>query len=368
MTRQAGLESCINPVMPSLANRVRRSPVVRAVVGGPRALRRVAVLLLMLLLALGLFVSPGCGRSDENKQVLRFGHGLPTTHPVHTSIEHMARLVAEKSGGQIEIKVYPSEQLGTERELIEQLQIGTIDMAKVSAAVMESFSPDYEVLNLPYIFRSREHGFAVLDGPIGGDILESGAAVGLRGLCFMDAGSRSFYTISKPIYSPDDLAGLKIRVQESPTAMELVNTLGATATPIAWGELYSALQQGVVDGAENNPPSFLTSSHYNVARFYSLNEHTAVPDVVLIAEKTWDRLTPEQRVWIQEAADEASLFQRVLWKKFSDDALTKVEADGVTIIRPDRGPFIEKVRPMLDRIRSKKPRVAEYLDRINGTP
>ena len=207
----------------------------------------------LLLVTCALLV--GCDRKDGNVQVIRLAHGLPTTHPVHAAMEKMAEHLAEKSAGAMRIDIYPAEQLGAERELLQLLQVGTLDIAKVSCAVMESHASAYEVLSLPYIFRSEDHGWAVLNGPVGRDILDSGEAASLRGLCFYDAGYRSFYTVDRPIRTPDDLAGLKIRVQESPTAKKLVNTLGGSATPISWGELYSALQQGVVDGAENKPPA-----------------------------------------------------------------------------------------------------------------
>lgn len=308
-------------------------------------------------------VMAGCEKSDTG-QPIRLAHGLPVTHPVHAAMERMAKRVAELSGGAMTIDIFPAEQLGAERELLQLLQVGTIGIAKVSCAVMESHAAEYEVLSLPYIFRDDDHAWAVLNGPIGRDILDSGEAVSLRGLCFYDAGYRSFYTKDRPIRTPDDLAGLKIRVQESPTAKKLVNTLGGSATPISWGELYGALQQGVVDGAENNPPSFYLSHHYEVARYYSLNEHTAVPDVVVVSTHLWNKLTPQEQQWLQQAADESVPYQRELWKEVSDDCLAKVKEAGVDVIQPDRSLFAEKVQPMLDEARAENPVLAALLDRI----
>jgi tripartite ATP-independent transporter DctP family solute receptor len=327
----------------------------------------------LALVCLACGAPSGCGGAEQVKEdvkaevkVIRLAHGLPTTHPVHAAMEEMARRLAELSGDTMRIEIYPAEQLGAERELLQLLQLGTLGIAKVSCAVMESHAAEYEVLSLPYVFRDEEHAWAVLNGGIGREILDSGTSVSLRGLCFYDAGFRSFYTIDRPIRAPDDLDGLKIRVQESPTAKELINTLGGSATPISWGELYSALQQGVVDGAENNPPSYYLSHHYEVARYYSLNEHTAVPDVVVVSTHLWNELTPPQQQWLQQAADESVPYQRKLWKEVSDDCLRKVEEAGVEVIRPARNPFAEKVRTMLDEFRARDPKLAGLLDRIEA--
>jgi tripartite ATP-independent transporter DctP family solute receptor len=179
------------------------------------------------------------------------------THPVHQAMEFMAQRCDEISGGELKIEIYPSGQLGSEQQCVELLQIGSLAITKVSAAIMEGFTKDYKVLGLPYIFRSEEHSFKVLDGEIGKELLISPEPFWIRGLCFYDAGSRSFYTKDKAIEKPEDLNGLKIRVMKSIISMELVKQLGGSPTPISWGELYTALQSGVVDGAENNPPSFL---------------------------------------------------------------------------------------------------------------
>jgi tripartite ATP-independent transporter DctP family solute receptor len=204
-----------------------------------------------------------------------------------------------------------------------------------------------KVFNLPYLFRDREHYLQVLDSEIGQDLLLEPVGVHLRGLGYYDAGSRSFYTTGRPINAPGDLRGLKIRVQESQTAMEMVSAMGGAPTPISFGELYSALQQGIVDGAENNPPSFFTSGHYEVARFYTLDEHTAVPDLVLISTRVWDSLNEDQQIWLQQAVDESVSFQRDLWQRDTQSALDAVTADGVEILRPDKSAFQSNVEAML---------------------
>jgi tripartite ATP-independent transporter DctP family solute receptor len=220
-------------------------------------------------------------------------------------------------------------------------------MTKVSAAVMENFSPKIQVLSLPYIFKDREHHYRVLDGAIGKDLLIQGEQYWLRGLTYFDAGYRSFYS-KQPVSQPDDLKNKKIRVQESVTAMNLVRSLGGSPTPIAWGELYTALQQGVVDGAENNPPSFHTSRHYEVCKYYTLNEHTAVPDILVIGTVAWNQLSKQEQIWLQEAADEAKIYQRKLWQQKEQEALDAVQKAGVQIIRPDKELFAEKTKTLFD--------------------
>src|SRR5690606_32513118 len=263
------------------------------------------------ILLISIAFLTGCSRQAEVRKI-KIAHGLDQTHPVHLAMVYMSERVAEKSNGKIQMTVYPSQQLGTERECRELLQIGSLGMTKVSSSVLEGFAPLYKVFSLPFIFESEEHKFKVFESELGKELLASPQKYLLKGLCFYDAGSRSFYTKNKPVMSPDDLTGLKIRVQESATSVKMVNALGGSATPIAWGELYTALQQGVVDGAENNPPSFFTSRHYEVCKFFSLDEHTSVPDVLLISSVLWNSLTDEEKRWIQEAADESYKYQKKL--------------------------------------------------------
>lgn len=304
----------------------------------------------------------GCQKTGEIKTI-KVGHGLDQSHPVHKAMEFMAEKVAEKSGGKITISIYPSQQLGTERECLELLQIGSLGMTKVSSSVLEGFSPNFKVFSLPYIFRDDDHKFLFFESRLGKELLESTEKYWLRGLCYYDAGNRSFYTKDKPILRPDDLKGLKIRTQESPTSVKLVNSLGGSATPISWGELYTALQQGVVDGAENNPPSFYLSKHYEVCKYYSLDEHTAVPDVLLISTVIWDDLSVQEKIWIQQAADESYHYQKELWQIATKEALDEVQKAGVKIYYPDKNPFNEKVQPLIDEFNSQ-PEIYELIQKI----
>jgi tripartite ATP-independent transporter DctP family solute receptor len=316
----------------------------------------------LFLLLFILFFS--CKGPLEQKE-LKLAHGLPTDHPVHQAMEYMGLRVRELSDEKLTVKVYPSEQLGSEQQCVELVQIGSLAITKVSAAVMESFIEDYKVLGLPYIFKSKEHAFKVFDGEIGNDLLMSSTDKWIRGLTFYDAGSRSFYTKSKPIEHPDDLVGMKIRVMNSITAVGMVRALGGSPTPISWGELYTALQSGVVDGAENNPPSLYTSRHYEVCKFYSLDEHTTIPDVLVISQIVWEKLSDQEKEWIQQAADESAVLQRKLWAESEEESLREVQKAGVKINKPDKDPFILKVQPFLETYKDNEV-IYSYIKRIQA--
>jgi tripartite ATP-independent transporter DctP family solute receptor len=294
--------------------------------------------------------------------VIKLAHGLDQQHSVHKGMVYFGQKLAEKSGGTLRVDVYPSGQLGSERECLELVQIGGLAMTKVSASVLEGFAPEFKVFGLPYLFRDTAHRNAVLDGPIGREILAAPQSKFMRGLCYYDSGSRSFYT-KRPVRTPADLKGLKIRVQESPMAFALIRAFGASATPISFGELYTALQQGVVDGAENNPPSFHLARHYEVCKFYSLDEHTSVPDVVIVSTHFWAGLTPQQQKWMQEAADESAVFQRKLWMESTAESLAAVAKAGVEIIRPDKAAFAATVADLHENAR-KDPIVGPLDQRI----
>lgn len=300
--------------------------------------------LLFLLIPL-LFAA--CQNANEDK-TLKLAHGLDPSHPVHKGMLFMAEKLEQKSGGKLTMSIYPSGQLGSEQQCVELLQIGSLAITKVSAAALESFTNNFQVLGLPYVFRSKEHAFNVLDGEIGKDLLLSTQPYKIRGLCFYDAGARSFYTIDKQIKSPEELQGLKIRVMKSQTAMNMVKAMGGSPTPISYGELYTALQSGVVDGAENNPPSFYTSRHYEVCKQYILDEHTRVPDVMVISTVVWNNLSEEEQGWLQEAVNESVVVQRKYWAASEEESLKKVQEAGVEITYPDKEPFAATVKDMLD--------------------
>lgn len=299
-------------------------------------LARLSIILLSALLLCS------CVKKN-NKVTLTMGHTLDTRHVVHLALEHMAQRLAHHSNGKMEMVIYPGGQLGSEREMIELLQIGSLSMTKVSASPLEGFVPEMQLFAIPYLMRDREHFWQVLNGEIGQSLLEKVSVARLKGMAYYDAGSRSFYTTDTPIRTPDDLVGKKIRVLNSPTAMATVRALGGAAAPIDWGELYAALQQGVVDGAENNPPSYYLSRHYEIARYYSLDEHTFVPDIILASLPVWQSLTSQQQTWLSLAMSESVEYQKSLWQKASDEALAAVIAEGVEVIYPDKDAFHRQV-------------------------
>lgn len=306
---------------------------------GRRSLLRIPIAASLLAL------SAACGHKGD-VTVLRLGHALDTGHVVHKSMVYMGQRLEMYSGGAMRIDIYPSGQLGSERELVELLQIGSLAMTKVSSSPLESFVPEMKVFSLPYVFRDRDHFWRVLNSDVGRELLLAPERVRLRGLGYYDAGSRSFYTTKKLIRSPEDLKGLKIRVQKSQTSVDMIDAMGGAATPISWGELYTSLQQGVVDGAENNPPSLYLSRQYEVSKYYTLDEHTSVPDILLISEHVWKSLTPQQQEWVQMAADDSVEYEKKLWSEASDEALAAIEASGVEIFRPEKQPFIDAVQDM----------------------
>ena len=299
----------------------------------------------LTLSATALLLASACSQNELKGEVtvLRLGHTLDTQHSVHKAMEYLGERLDYYSDGTMSVVIYPSSQLGTEREMVELLQIGSLAMTKVSASPLEGFAPEMKIFSIPYIFRDNEHFWRVLNSDLGDELLSGVEDFRLKGLGYYDAGSRSFYTNDKPIETPSDLNGLKIRVLNSPTAVATVRALGGAATPVAWGELYTALQQGVVDGAENNPPSYYLSRHYEIARYYSLDEHTSVPDVMLASLPVWESLNEQQKIWLTKAMEDSVEYQRELWKTSTQASLEKVKAEGVTVITPDKAPFVEAV-------------------------
>ena len=319
-----------------------------------------------LILIAVFFVSiTSCQKVDSSK-VLYLGHTLPQTHPVHKGILEFQKALEQKSGGTLKVKIFPDGQLGSEREVLELLQIGSVAITKVSAATLSNFVPEYHVLGVPYLFRDKQHQFDVLEGEVGKSILQKGEKFWLIGLCYYDAGSRSFYTSNKAIRTPDDLKGLKIRVMNNQMAINLVDALGGSATPMAYGELYIAIQQGVVDGAENNPPSFVSSNHYEVSKYYTLDQHSSVPDVLLIGTKYWNKLSSQEKVWVQEAASESSQAQKKFWNESVEESMAKAKKAGVEIIIPEKALFQEQSKSVLEAFQKEYPEMRDILNKIKN--
>jgi len=321
---------------------------------------------LFFLSILVLVFSVSSCKGPSSKRIIKLGHGLGVTHPVHEAMLYLAKKVEEKSGGEMVVKIYPNQQLGSERELVELLQIGSLGMTKVSSAALEGFAPTMQVFGMPYLFRDDAHQLSVLQGEIGKKLLLDPQKYLLRGLCYYDSGKRSFYTKDKPVETPADLAGLKIRVMESNTASNMVKSLGGSPTPVSYGELYTALQQGIVDGAENNAPSLYTSKHYEVCKFYSIDEHTALPDVMIVSTKVWESLSEQQQKWLQEAADESATYEYKIWAEATAESLRELEKAGVTISYPDKEPFRAAVESMYTDLKVQQPEIYKIVEQIRA--
>ncbi len=312
-----------------------------------------------------IFILTSC-KKESGTKVLYLAHSLPQIHPVHKGILEFQKALDRNSKGTLKVKIFPDSQLGSEREVLELLQIGSVAATKVSAATLSNFVPEYHLLGIPYLFRDKQHQFDVLEGPIGKSILEKGSKFWLRGLCYYDAGSRSFYTSEKAIRTPDDLKGLKIRVMNNQMAINMVNSMGGSATPLSYSELYTAIQQGVVDGAENNPPSFVSSNHYEISKYYTLDQHSSVPDVLLIGTKYWKKLSEEEKIWVQDAADESAQAQKKFWNESVDESMRIAKEAGVEIIIPDKSLFAEKSKSVVTEFVKNYPEMAPIVNQIKS--
>lgn len=320
----------------------------------------------ILSCALVLALSAGASFSASAKTVLKLSHNNDKTHPVHISMQYMADEVKKLTNGEVVVRIYPNSQLGTQRESMELLQSGSLDMAKSNASELEAFEPSYGAYNIPYLFRDVDHYYrALLDPAVGQKILDSSKGKGFIGLTYYDGGARSFYA-DKPIKSPADLKGMKIRVQPSPTAVEMMKLMGASPTPLAYGELYTALQQKVVDGAENNQTALTLARHGEVAKYFSEDEHTMIPDVLVIGQKSWDKLTPEQQQALKKAADDSMMYHKDLWQKMIAETTQEAKDKlGVEFVKVDKQPFIDATKSMHDAAKAN-PLLKDYIERIDS--
>ena len=307
------------------------------------AIRYKILLSLLLIGALISGVALFANVQTQNTTVLRLGHVVDLEHAMHKSLDYFRKQLYDISGGEMDVQIYASGQLGAERDLIELMQIGSLDMAQVSVGPLESFVPEVQIFSLPYVFDDEDHFWRVVNSDLGNELLLSPLAVDLRGVAFFDAGSRSFYTCPKPIHTPDDLAGMKIRTMKSQSAVALMRELGSSATPISFGELYTALQQGVVDGAENSAITYYKARHYEICKNFTLDEHNTIPGIVMFSQKRWEELNPQQHAWIEQAMEVTVTYQKALWKADTEVALNALKKAGVTIIYPDKAPFQERV-------------------------
>lgn len=316
------------------------------------------------LLGASLLTLCASGAIAAEKVTLKLAHNLDRSHVVHQAFEEMAKEVQQLSNGNMRVRIYPSSQMGSARETLELLQNGALDMTKGSASDLESFDNTYAIYNLPYLFKDQAHFNRVVFGEVGKEIMESTKEKGFFAISAYVAGTRSFYA-KKPITKPEDLKGLKIRVQASPTTLKMVELMGGSPTPISFGEVYTAMQQGVVDGAENNVPSWVQTRHIEIAKVFSEDEHTSIPDFLVISTKTWNKLTPVQQQILMKAAKDSEAYQQKLWEKVDSDSRAQAKAMGATIISVDKAPFRAVVKPLYDDF-AKDPKQAALLDKFEA--
>jgi len=280
--------------------------------------------------------------------VMRLAETHPQDYPTTKGDYEFARLVKERTNGRIVVEVFHSKQLGEEAAVIEQVQLGAIDMTRVSISAVSSFVRDLDAFQLPYLYRDAAHMWKVLDGPIGQEILKKHEAFNFVGVGWFESGSRNFYT-KKPVKTVGDLKGMKIRVQQAPLMVGMVEALGAVATPLPYGEVYSALQTGVVDGAENNWPSYLTTSHFEVAKYWISDEHTRVPEITVASKKVFDKVSKEDQAIILKAMKDTQPYQFKLWVDFEKVAEKAVRDKGsiITTVSPqEKQKFMDAMKPV----------------------
>lgn len=320
------------------------------------------------ILTSGLF--SGCLTTNTDKKkvptiTLRLADIQTEGYPTILGDKAFAAALDKSTNGRIKVKVYSNGQLGDEDSTVEQVQFGAIDLIRVSASPLSQFNKQIGVLSLPYLFKDKDQMFRVLDGPIGDKLLSNLAADSkMVGLCWLDAGARNFYNTKKDINTPDDFKGLKIRVQSSKPMIDMVTALGASAIPMATGDVYSALQTGVVDGAENNWPSYLSFNHYEVAKHITIDEHTRIPEMIAMSKTTWDNIMPEDQKLVYAAALEGAAVERAEWLKQEQDAQQKVMAKGgVTVTKlTSNKAFQDKVKSLYDQHPEWKDLIEEIID------
>jgi len=321
------------------------------------------------LLICGTILAAGAGAATaaDCEVTLRSSDTHPDGYPTVEGVKAMAAEVKEKTGGRVCIEVFPSSQLGEEKDTIEQTQFGVIDMIRASFGSFNDIVPVTQTVSLPYLYRSEDHMHKVLDGPIGADIAKEFEPHDLVLLAYYDGGARSFYNSQKAIKTVDDLKGMKFRVMQNDVFVDMMSALGANATPMPYGEVYSSIQTGVIDGAENNFPSFDSAGHAEVAKFFTLDQHLMVPELVAISKTSWEKLSPEDQAVLREAAVNSATLQRKLWADQEKASEEKVVAAGVEVTRDvDKTAFIEAMAPVYEKYVTT-PEAKELVKRIQET-
>jgi tripartite ATP-independent transporter DctP family solute receptor len=318
-----------------------------------------------MLLAAATALGAGSAAAQD-KLALKASDVHPAGYPTVVAVENIGKKLEAATKGRLSVAMYPSMQLGGEKEAIEQAQVGAIAFARVSVGALGPVIDDLNVFNLPYVFRNTEHMQHVIDGKIGQDLLDkvTNSGKGLVGLCWMDAGARNFYNTKKPIKTMADLKGMKVRVMGNPMFVDMANSMGANGVPMGYDQVFTSLQTGVVDGAENNPPSFVFDNHFQVAKFYTVDEHLIVPEMVVFSKKIWDTLSKDEQALLVKFAKEAQQEERKLWDVYEKQAMDKAKAAGITITQvsaADKKAFQDAVKPVWDKY---GPKYADMVKRI----
>ncbi|MGC2826748.1 MAG: TRAP transporter substrate-binding protein [Pseudolabrys sp.] len=311
-------------------------------------------------------VLAGAPAVAQQKLILKASDVHPAGYPTVVAVEDLGKKLEKATNGRVTVAMYPSMQLGGEKEAIEQAQVGAIAFARVSVGALGPVIDDLNVFNLPYVFRNTTHMQNVIDGPIGQDLLDrvTNSGKGLIGLCWMDAGARNFYNTKKPIKTMADLKGLKVRVMGNPMFVDMANSMGGNGVAMGYDQVFSALQTGVVDGAENNPPSFVFDNHYQVAKFYTIDEHLIVPEMLVFSKKIWDTMSKDEQAALMKFSKEAQQEERKLWAEYEKQAMDKAKAAGIQIIEvsdADKKAFQDAVKPVWDKY---GPKYADTIKRI----
>jgi len=316
-------------------------------------------------LALALAVGIAGTAAAQQKQVLKASDVHPTGYPTVEAIVRMGKKLEQATGGRLSIQMYASMQLGGEKEAIEQAQVGALQLARVSVGTLGPVVDDLNVFNMPFLFRNTAHMEKVIDGAIGQELLDkvtNNPNTKLIALCWMDAGARNMYDTKKSIRSIDDLKGQKMRVMGNPMFVDMMNALGGNGVPMGYDQVFSALQTGVVDGAENNPPSFVFDNHYQVAKHYTMTEHLIVPEILVFSRRTWDGLSADDQALIKKLGREAQADERVLWNEYEKKAFDKMTEAHIEVVQiADKTPFQKAVKPVWDKY---GPKYADMIKRI----
>jgi tripartite ATP-independent transporter DctP family solute receptor len=289
----------------------------------------------------------------QAKSVFKAADVQPAGYPTVAATESLGKKLEAATSGRLSVQMYPSAQLGAEKETIEQTQIGAIQMLRVSAGALGPIVDDINVVNMPFVFKNTAHARKMMDGQVGQDLLDkisANANAGLVALCWMDSGARSIYNTKHPVKTVDDLKGLKVRVIGNPIFIDMMNALGGNGIAMGYDQVFGALQTGVIDGAENNPPSYVFSNHYTAAKYYSLTEHLIIPEVLAFSKRAWTALPADDQALIKKHAREAQMEERELWIKYEQTAMEKAKAAGCEIIEiADKAPFQNAVKPVWDK-------------------